>query len=290
MLQTQTGGFPIGFREVGTWKVDSDALFGWAREQELAVIDLVTNAVVRAEGAKAAGLQVGAADLPRPKGMITADAERRAAAVSEACEFVEAAAEAGIENILTIMLPEDPSVPRQDNFAYMVAAYREIGPILEEQNCRLVIEGWPGPGCVCSTPEGYRAFFEECPTPCFGINYDPSHLMRMGIDPLRFLREFAGRVHHVHGKDAELAAEKLYEYGWEVPSLSGERPAFGGDIWRYTIPGHGQMRWTAAFEILAENGYNGSVCIELEDARFNRGSGDSEQRALVLASRFLSGC
>ena len=38
-------------------------------------------------------------------------------------------------------------------------------------------------------------------------NFDPSHLIRMGIDPLRFLEEFIDSVYHVHGKDTEILAE-----------------------------------------------------------------------------------
>jgi sugar phosphate isomerase/epimerase len=44
------------------------------------------------------------------------------------------------------------------------------------------------------TPETYRATVRECASPLHSINYDPSHLLRMGIDPIRFLKEFAPRV------------------------------------------------------------------------------------------------
>jgi len=69
-----------------------------------------------------------------------------------------------------------------------------------------------------------------------GVNYDPSHLIRMGIDPLRFLKEFVGRVYHVHGKDAELFADNLYEYGHEQPPTFAKEMNFGSMAWRYTIP------------------------------------------------------
>ena len=59
----------------------------------------------------------------------------------------------------------------------------------------------------------------------FGVNYDPSHLMRMNIDPLRFLYEFGNRVYHVHGKDTEWLSDNLYDYGSEQPATFAKPPA-----------------------------------------------------------------
>jgi sugar phosphate isomerase/epimerase len=173
----------------------------------------------------------------------------------------------------------------------MVEGYSELIGTLEEHDARLVIEGWPGPGCVCSTPETFRAFLKSCPSDRIGIVFDPSHLLRMGIDPLRFLREFAHRVFHVHGKDTELLGDALFEFGHEVPAVFAPRVNYGAFAWRYTIPGHGLMRWIEAFRILEEHGYGGCVSIELEDANFNHGTdGQSEKQGLILAGNYLSGC
>ena len=67
------------------------------------------------------------------------------------------------------------------------------------------VGGWPGgaphfASLVC-TPETVRSFIKDV-GPAAGLNYDPSHLIRLGIDPIRFLREFVGHVYHVHGKDS----------------------------------------------------------------------------------------
>jgi sugar phosphate isomerase/epimerase len=110
----------------------------------------------------------------------------------------------------------------------------------------------------------------------------------MGIDPLRFLREFASRVYHAHGKDTELLAEGLYEYGHEQPPTFGKPVAFGGMSWRYTIPGHGQVRWVEVARLLKEAGYSGMISIELEDANFN-GAPDGEKLGILQGARFLEG-
>ena len=122
-----------------------------------------------------------------------------------------------------------------------------------------------------------------------GINYDPSHLIRMGIDPIRFLEEFGARVYHVHGKDTELLPENLYEYGHEQPATFAKHFNYGGWQWRYTIPGHGVMRWGKALQVLNAIGYTGNICIELEDANFN-GSTEGEKMGFLQGAGFLRGC
>ncbi len=36
----------------------------------------------------------------------------------------------------------------------------------------------------------------------FGFNFDPSHLIWQGIDPVEFIRAFPDRIYHMHVKDA----------------------------------------------------------------------------------------
>jgi sugar phosphate isomerase/epimerase len=98
-----------------------------------------------------------------------------------------------------------------------------------------------------------------------------------------------GRVHHVHGKDTELLAENLYEFGNEQPPTFAQRIRYGALHWRYTIPGHGCMRWPEALGILKAHGYAGCVSIELEDANFN-GTTEGEQFGILQGAHFLQGC
>ncbi len=287
-MTTGTGGFRIGFRDAVPWKADTAALAAWAREQKFAFLDLAQEGDRKVKKVLDTGLEVGAVDLPNQRGMIAADRRARKEAVAQNGEFMKRCA--GARTFLTLMLPADPTLERRQNFAYMVESYGELADALETSEARLVIEGWPGPGCVCCTPEGYRSFLAECSSDRVGINYDPSHLIRMGIDPLRFLREFSDKVYHMHAKDAELLSENLYEFGHEVPGIFTPAIKHGALSWRYTIPGHGQMRWTEAFRILEESSYTGAVSIELEDARFADAAPESTQAALRLAGSHLSGC
>jgi len=288
-MKTRTGNFPIGFRRGGTdWQKDLPSLIVWAQENGLEVIDLGKDAVEAAPVVRAAGLHIGSIDFFDIKNMISPDKDKRSAAIAANSEFIKACASREPTNFFLVMLPEKPELPRAENFGYMVESFEAVAPVLEANNGRIVIEGWPGPGALCCTPEGMRALFQAVPSRAMGVNYDPSHLLRMGIDPLRFLREFGDRVYHVHGKDTELLAENQYDYGTEQPATFAKPIRFGAHAWRYTIPGHGQVRWGETLRLLVEHGYQGCVSIELEDANFN-GPTESEQLGILLGARFLAG-
>jgi sugar phosphate isomerase/epimerase len=289
-MKTRTGNFPLGFRLRGwsDWEKDLAGAIAWTKANNLEVIDL-KDGDRAAQPVIAAGLRVGSVDLPEWRGMISPDKDRRAEAVAQNATYVRACAAYGPLNHFVVMLPDKPELPRAENFNYMVESFSQLAPVMEMHAARLVIEGWPGPGALCCTPESWRAFFKACSSPALGINYDPSHLLRMGIDPLRFLAEFAGRIFHVHGKDTELLAENLYEYGSEQPPTFAQPIRFGALHWRYTIPGHGVMRWTEAFRLLAANGYAGCVSIELEDANF-ADTEVAEKFGILQGVHFLAGC
>jgi sugar phosphate isomerase/epimerase len=284
-MTTRTGQFRIGFRHGGSWQKDIASAISFARANGFSAIDVGTPD--DAAAVVSAGLAVGTVDAPDWNGLVSADAGRRADAVAK----VAAAARTcrgKTRNLFIVMLPEDPKLPRKDNFGFMMDSCGRLVDVLRETGVRLSVEGWPGAGALCCTPEGYRAFLKELTADVAGINYDPSHLVRMGIDPIWFLAEFASRVVHVHGKDAELMPERLYEFGHEQPPTFARNFGFGGACWRYTIPGHGQVRWTEVFRILKDAGYDGLVCVELEDADFN-GTEAGEKTGLILARQHLEG-
>jgi len=290
IARTRTGNFPIGFRRMWfDWHKDLNVLLAWANEQGISVIDLGNDADKTMALAAKSGIKPGSIDLAEWGGMISPDKSVRAAAVAKNSAYIKACAAFGPMNYFTVMLPVKPELPRSENFGYMVESYGQLAPVLEAHQAKIVIEGWPGPGALCCTPEGYGEFFKQCPSPSMGVNYDPSHLLRMGIDPLRFLREFVDRVHHVHGKDTELIEEGLYRYGNTQEPTFGKGHGFGAMNWRYTIPGHGAVRWVEIFRILADAGYKGAVSVELEDENFC-GTPEGEKAGILHSRNFLQSC
>ncbi|HZH60544.1 MAG TPA: sugar phosphate isomerase/epimerase, partial [Metabacillus sp.] len=131
-----------------------------------------------------------------------------------------------------------------------------------------------------------RAMFNEIPSKHFGLNYDPSHLVRLGIDHLRVLTEFGDRVNYCHGKDTEILHEDLYEYGI-LPATFGAKYDFSEGSWRYTIPGQGEVNWAKVAVRLEKIGYQGPVSIELEDHRY-WGSIEAEREGIIKAKEHLS--
>lgn len=290
MNTTRTGNFTIGFRRGWSdWQKDFPALLTWAKTNHFGAIDVGNTGDTLAAEILAAGLRIGSVDFLDWAGLISPDPAKRSDAIAKNTAYIQACAAFGPINHFLVMIPDKPDLPRATNFGFMVESFSALAPVLEKSNARIVIEGWPGPGALCCTPEGYRAFFKECPSKSMGVNYDPSHLLRMGIDPLRFLHEFATRVGHVHGKDTELFADRQYNLGREQPPTFAKNFGFGGTHWRYAIPGHGVMNWGEAFKILQSHAYTGCVSIELEDQDFN-GTEPGEKLGLQLGLQYLQGC
>ena len=286
-MHTRTGNFPIGFYvKQLTWKQDLLAVARWATDHGFAFIDLDEDADESARVVTGAGFAIGSADLIGREPFTSADPDTRRTGVQQAIRYIRAATAGGVRIFNICGIPENPALPRADNAERFIASMRELVPVFEDTGSCLAIEGWPGPGAVASTPESYRAVLDGCESPAIGINYDPSHLIATGIDPVRFAQEFAGHVLHTHGKDTEISAEARYQYGIRQPPLA-ERERFGENHWRYTIPGHGEMRWTAALQALQAAGYGGGISIELEDKHFN-GSEAGEKAGLQAGGAFLA--
>ncbi len=72
----------------------------------------------------------------------------------------------------------------------------------------------------------------------FGFNFDPSHLLWQGVDPVEFIREFPDRIYHVHIKDA-------------IVTLNGRSGILGSHLnfgdprrgWDFRSPGRGGVNF-----------------------------------------------
>jgi sugar phosphate isomerase/epimerase len=136
---------------------------------------------------------------------------------------------------------------------------------------------WPGGKNLAISPKIWRAMFEKIPSPSFGLNYDPSHLVWQMMDPVKPIYEFAERIFHVHAKDARLYRDKLDDVGILATPLEYHAPK---------LPGLGDVNWSAFFAALTDVRYTGSVCIEVEDRAYE-GSLADRKRALVQSKRYL---
>ena len=293
MAHTRTGNFSIGFRRGGSeWQKDLAKVIAFAKGNGFDAIDVGDLSAGEIKPILAAGLSIGSVDLKQPwKAICYADAGKRREAIAAAAEHIKSVAELGVRNFFTVVFPDDDARDVRENFRMVVEGYGALADAIKPTGARIVIEGYPGGhphyAALCCTPVQLRAFFKETKSSGLAINFDPSHLIRMGIDPVRFLGEFASWVGHVHAKDTEVMEEEIYEFGTLQHATLSKPKGFGGHYWRYTIPGHGSARWGKMLEMLKSAGYKGAVSVELEDQDFN-GTEDGEKRGLIASGEFLA--
>jgi sugar phosphate isomerase/epimerase len=119
--------------------------------------------------------------------------------------------------------------------------------------------------------------FEAIPSASFGLNYDPSHMIWQQMDDVKPIREFADRLVHVHAKDVRLDRDRLDDVGILATPLEYHRPK---------LPGLGDVDWGRFFSALTDSGYNGPVCLEVEDRAYEQ-SLERRIAALRQSARFL---
>lgn len=240
-----------------------------------------------------AGLEVGSIDgvgaVGRTK-LLSEDLKSREEAVNALKTQMTEISQLGGRVMFMCLVPDDITMPRKKAFEIWKETFPAIVKHAEQENIYIALEGWPGPapyyptlGC---TPEMLRAMFNEIPSKHFGINYDPSHLVRLGIDHLRVLSEFGDRINYCHGKDTEILHDEQYECG-NIAATFGANYDFSEGPWRYTIPGQGDVDWAKVAVRLEKVGYQGPISIELEDHRF-WGSLEKEQQGINKAKEHLT--
>lgn len=263
---------------------------GRAKSIGLDVLDLPAAFAPGVEACRAAGLGIGSVDGMAGGDLVSADESVRESAVAKVIEQVEAMGKAGLRTMFLCIVPRSDTQPIARSFDYFREVFPAIARACETFGVRIAFEGYPGPApfyhTLGYTPELWRAMFKAVPSSTLGLCYDPSHLVRLGIDYLRVLEEFSDRIHHCHGKDTALLPEGRYLYGDAEPVLA-EAPDFAGGGWRYCIPGSGTVNWAQVADGLHRANYDGCVCIELEDSHYN-GSLQGELRGVEKALDHLA--
>ena len=115
--------------------------------------------------------------------------------------------------------------------------------------------------------------------PAFGLNWDPSHMVWQGVDPVNFLLDFRDRIYHVDCKDTK------------VRRADGRRGILGSHLpwadprrgWDFISTGRGDVPWEDCFRALNTIGYDGPISIEWEDAGMDRLMGAPEALKVVRA-------
>ena len=216
------------------------------------------------------------------------DPDERAAVNAHVAACIDAAALLGVPTVGTFV-GRDPNLPVAANlraaeevFAPLVDRAGEKGVKLVIENC--VMEGWHPdgyPGNLAYSPELWEWMFDLG----LYLNYDPSHLVWMGIDPVEAVRPYVDRVVHAQAKDIEVFPERRNRYGWPGKAVVREDPWDVG-WWRYRVPGLGQVDWRRLVDTLYEGGFDGVLSVEHEDPVWG-GSEDRVRTGLQVAHRTL---
>lgn len=179
---------------------------------------------------------------------------------------VSAAALLGCPTVGTFV-GRDPRRTVAEDLAEAEGFLRQLADEAGERGVTVVIENCPMAGWH---PDGYPGNLAYSPElwewlVALGLrlNFDPSHLPTLGIDPVRAARDCAPWVAHVQAKDVELDVRARDRYGWPGPAL--HRRPWDHGWWRYRVPGHGQVDWPGVLGALRAGGYDGVVSVEHED-------------------------
>jgi sugar phosphate isomerase/epimerase len=176
-------------------------------------------------------------------------------------------------------------LPLEDNLRRFDEVWPDLVRFAEDRNTRVGIENcpmlmhksWPFGWNLARTPAIWRRMFEKIPSVHFGLNYDPSHLRMQLMDPIAPIHEFGPRIFHAHAKDMRVDQAKLDRLGSLVPPM--DRSAA-------KIPGLGDIPWGKWIGALADAGFDGPVCVEIEDEAFD-GSLERRRKALEISYRVL---
>ena len=161
----------------------------------------------------------------------------------------------------------------------------ERGVRLMIENC--VMEGWHPdgyPGNLAYSPELWEWLFGLG----LYLNYDPSHLLWLGIDPVAALRPYVDRVAHAHAKDAETFPAERTRYGFFGRTSTREQDPWDLGWWRYRLPGLGEVDFRRYVDALYEGGFEGVLSVEHEDPVWG-GTPELVEAGLRIAHQNLRG-
>lgn len=220
------------------------------------------NALMESCGVTISGLGY----YPNP---LAPDKDEAAVYIAHIKAVIEAAKKLGV-SVVNTFIGRDWTRSVEDNWP----RFKEVWPPLIQfaedhgikigiENCPMLFTGdeWPGGKNLAHSPAIWRRMFEEIPSDHFGLNYDPSHLVWQQIDYTKPLWEFADRIFHVHAKDVRVDKDHLNDVGILATPLEYHTPK---------LPGLGAVDWGRFFSVLTDTGYDGPVCIEVEDRAYEK--------------------
>lgn len=187
----------------------------------------------------------------------------------------------GVETVVTFSgCPGDCPESKRPNWV-TCAWPGDYSEILEWQWNEVLIPYWKEAAAIAQSYGVKKIAFEMHPGFCvynpesllrlreavgdiIGANFDPSHLIWQGIDPVAAIRALKGAIYHFHAKDT-----KIDPYNAAVNGVLD--PKTFNDIsvrsWAFRTVGYGNdlSYWKDMISNLKMTGYDGVISIEHED-------------------------
>jgi len=236
------------------------------------------NDLMAARGVEISGLGY----YPNPLAPDEAEAKTYAEHIKR---VIKASALLGV-NQMNTFIGRDWTKSVEENWPRFKRVWKPLVKLAEDQGVKIGIENcpmlftrdeWPGGKNLATTPAIWRRMFEEIPSPSLGLNYDPSHMVWQQMDYVKPLWEFARRIYHVHAKDVRIDRELLDDVGIMATPVEYHKPK---------LPGLGEVNWGRFISVLGDCGYDGPVCIEVEDRAYEK-TRETRKAALRQSGAFL---
>jgi sugar phosphate isomerase/epimerase len=173
-------------------------------------------------------------------------------------EFAEAIGEAQVPAFV-IFPGRDNSVSDTENYDSFSDHANQMIEATSSSALVFAIENWPGPkdNFIGTTPHGWQELFNRIKSPRFGLEFDPSHLLRIGVDPFKALADVKDHIAILHAKDTSIDTERQQAVGYH-----------GAGWWQYRLPGDGMLDWSRFLAQAKSYGFDGTLSIEHEDAAY----------------------
>lgn len=213
---------------------------------------------------------------------LVANAEEGQVYIDHLRAVIDAAAILGLDRVNTF-IGRNPKKSVDENWPRFLEVWKPLVAHAEARGVKIGIENcpmlftddeWPGGKNLATTPAIWTRLFADLNSDHIGLNYDPSHLIWQHMDYLAPMRDFGDRLFHVHAKDVRVDQHKLNQHGIMAPPNLWHEPK---------LPGMGGVDWGQFFSVLTSAGYDGPVCVEVEDRAYE---GSLEKRIVALRQSF----
>jgi sugar phosphate isomerase/epimerase len=168
----------------------------------------------------------------------------------------------------------------------------EKGVKLAFENCDMGGTWASGDWNIAHNPTAWALMFDAVPHTNMGLEWEPCHQMVSLIDPIPQLKEWVGRIFHVHGKDATIHWDVIKKYG--IHSSAHADPntklpvQLAPTFVEHRTPGFGDSNWADIITELRRAGFTGSIDIEgWHDPIYQ---GELEMTGQVRALNYLKEC